>query len=77
LPLSYVSASLETNTCQDTVCAPARRDEHTARAKDKDERQPSQKKESDENSGGGNRWNPGLIDARYDGVFHDDFAAFS
>src|SRR5260370_10407509 len=54
----------------------ARRDEHPARAKDKDKRQPSQKEDGDESAYAGNRWNFGLIDARYDDVCHDDFAPF-
>jgi hypothetical protein len=54
-----------------------RRDEHPARTKDKNERQPSQKEDSDESAYAVNRWDFGLIDARYDGVFHDDFAPSS
>src|SRR5260370_40537754 len=50
----------------------ARRDEHPARAKDKNERQPTQKEDGDERTYAGNRWNFGLIDARYDGVFHNE-----
>ena len=57
--------------------APQRRDEHTTRVKDKDEREPSQKGDGDEIVCAGNRRNFGLIDARYDGVVHDDFAFFS
>ncbi len=52
--------------------APPWRDEHTAPAKDKGERQPSRKEDCT-----GNRWNFGLIDARYDGGIQDDFGFFS
>jgi hypothetical protein len=37
----------------------------------------AKKEDGDETACAGNRWNFGLIDARYDGVFHDDFAPFS
>jgi hypothetical protein len=56
--------------------ASPRREEHPASAKDKDERQPSQKGNGDESACAENRRNFGLINARNDGFFHDDFGFF-